>query len=181
MCLLSIKVPIWKKSGNLFNDPRISFNGGRFHLILPNGVGGMLDCLVGTYWWVSAVDNLSANIYKLTCLLQLEVGQSEMIKHISTMASYKSRLSTCFSLVTELRRCTFCVAQLKKDSNQNFNRSRLFSIVCFVTNIYCIFMSCKNLICHYSVNLSLIFWNFKCRINLSLFFFYRFNRIKDSV
>ena len=23
MCLLSIKVPIWKKSGNLFNDPRI--------------------------------------------------------------------------------------------------------------------------------------------------------------
>ena len=23
MCVLSIKVPIWKKSGNLFNDPRI--------------------------------------------------------------------------------------------------------------------------------------------------------------
>ena len=22
MCVLSIKVPIWKKSGNLFNDPR---------------------------------------------------------------------------------------------------------------------------------------------------------------
>ena len=27
MCVLSIKVPIWKKSGNLFNDPRtIKFN-----------------------------------------------------------------------------------------------------------------------------------------------------------
>ena len=25
MCLLSIKVPIQKKSGNLFNDPRIIF------------------------------------------------------------------------------------------------------------------------------------------------------------
>ena len=23
MCVLSIKVPIWKKSGNLFNDPHI--------------------------------------------------------------------------------------------------------------------------------------------------------------
>ena len=23
MCVLSIKVPIWKKSGNLFNDPRM--------------------------------------------------------------------------------------------------------------------------------------------------------------
>ena len=24
ICVLSIKAPIWKKSGNLFNDPRIS-------------------------------------------------------------------------------------------------------------------------------------------------------------
>ena len=29
MCVLSMKVPIRKKSGNLFNDPRI-FNAGEF-------------------------------------------------------------------------------------------------------------------------------------------------------
>ena len=27
MCVLSIKVPIRKKSGNLFNDPRINLRG----------------------------------------------------------------------------------------------------------------------------------------------------------
>ena len=50
MCVLSIKVPIRKKSGNLFNDPRISL----CRIFLVQSVGSV-NCTIPCPWYGSKV------------------------------------------------------------------------------------------------------------------------------
>ena len=76
MCVLSIKVPIRKKSGNLFNDPRTSKTTGKMDILAERST-------------------ISLRIYKQMCLDPLAdlVKRSNSILYITGPSSHKLVLS----------------------------------------------------------------------------------------
>ena len=74
MCVLSIKVPIRKKSGNLFNGPRISslafLFSNRFVEVLPTSISRMAQrgtIPVFILWWNSCCRAWFREIFSFVC------------------------------------------------------------------------------------------------------------------